>query len=300
MSHAISRRSLLAAGAAFAVAAACGGKDDEKSSGSASGSTTSAPASNSGPDDFELLIASAQLVAATDQRVTFGVLVDNEPLKAPTVQVAFGPSFDRVGAFQPAELHSEGIEGRPYFRTTYRFDKPGQYAMVVDNEGKRGGTAVEVIDANATEVPLVGEQLIPVATPTTADPRGVDPICTRNPPCPFHTASLDDALKAGKPVVAIFSTPALCQSRVCGPVLDVLVKESESMREQVEFVHVEVWKSMNVDFSKAESLTPGMQAYHLTFEPIAFFADDTGKILERLDGPFDALECRDALSALVA
>ena len=63
-------------------------------------------------------------------------------------------------------------------------------------------------------------------------------------------------------------------------------------------VHLEVYRSLKVGFSSRDALSPGMQAYHLTFEPVLFFAGADGVIRERLDGPFDAVECRDALGRL--
>jgi hypothetical protein len=157
-----------------------------------------------------------------------------------------------------------------------------------------------VVDPASTEVPLPGEKMIPVATPTFDDARGVDPICTRRPPCPFHRMSLDEALRAGKPVAALFATPALCQSRICGPVLDVLVGQAPTLGDRVNIVHIEVYRSLNADLGDPASLTDGMRAYHLTFEPILFLAAADGTVRERLDGPYDALECREALGRLAA
>jgi hypothetical protein len=157
-----------------------------------------------------------------------------------------------------------------------------------------------VLSPHATHALRVGGQLGPVQTHKDADHAGVDPICTRDPQCPFHDVSLDAALGEKRPVAAIFSTPALCQSRVCGPVLDVLVKEADAFKDRIRFVHVEVYRSMKVDFNDPNALAPGMQAYHLTFEPVLFLAGADGVVRERLDGPYDALECRDALGRLAA
>lgn len=67
--------------------------------------------------------------------------------------------------------------------------------------------------------------MIAVPTPTIADARGTNPICTRQPQCPFHNVSLDAALKERRPLVVLFATPARCQTDTCGPVLDVLLEE---------------------------------------------------------------------------
>ena len=292
----LDRRSFLAAGAALVVAAACSSGDDDTTSSGATATTSGAE-----PDQLEVLLASAQLVAGSDQRVTAGVLKDAEPLRqADGVRIAFGRDFKNLGPWQPATFHHEGIDDRPYYKTAYRFDTAGQWVMAVEAGGKTGASPLNVITADSTKVPLVGGAMIPVKTPTVADHAGVDPICTRDPQCPFHDVSLDAALGEKRPVAAIFSTPALCQSRVCGPVLDVLVKEADAFKDHIRFVHVEVYRSMQVDFNDPNALAPGMQAYHLTFEPVLFLSGADGVVRERLDGPYDALECRDALGRLAA
>ena len=298
MASPLDRRTFLAAGAALAVAAACGGGDDDDAD---VGSGTTSPPAQQVPDEIQIAPASAQLLVAREQRVTVGVLQDAEPIREPTgVRMAFGRDFDQVGPWQPATFHHEGIDARPYYRTAYTFDEPGQWVVVVDANGKTGGAPlVPVITPDQTEVPVVGDRMIPVATPITTDNRGVDPICTRQPQCPFHDVSLDAALAEGRPVVAMFSTPAFCQSQVCGPVLDVLIAEAQPVLDRARVVHVEVFRSLDADFRNRDALSPGMQAYHLTFEPVVFFAGADGVVRERLDGPFDAVECRDALRRLV-
>ena len=72
-------------------------------------------------------------------------------------------------------------------------------------------------------MPAVGERLIPLPTPTTTEGRGVDPICTRQPTCPFHEQTLEEAMGSGKAVAFIISTPQFCQTAICGPVLDLLI-----------------------------------------------------------------------------
>jgi hypothetical protein len=138
-----------------------------------------------------------------------------------------------------------------------------------------------------------------VATPLPTDHRGVDPICTRQPACPLHDVSLDSALAEGRPTAVLFSTPALCQSRTCGPVLEILLGEVPRYASKVRFLHVEVYKSLQSNFTEAD-LTPGMKAYGLYFEPVLFLAGADGVIRSRLAGPFDRTEARAALDALVA
>ena len=98
---------------------------------------------------------------------------------------------------------------RPAGRVAGRGPGPGSEGAVHDpGEPRRRVTVVPGMAAPGA------------ASPTTADTLGVDPICTRDPMCPLHTQSLSTVIGAGKPVAALFATPARCQSAYCAPVLD--------------------------------------------------------------------------------
>jgi hypothetical protein len=151
------------------------------------------------------------------------------------------------------------------------------------------------VDAKpANEVPVVpgpGDPLPKVPSPTTADPHGVNPICTRSPVCPFHTVSLDQAIGGAKPIALLVSTPAFCQVAICGPVLDLLVDHKATLeRAGFQVIHAEVY----ID-AKAQRTAPVVDALGLTFEPSLFLARGNGTVVERLDYIFDA----DELDAVV-
>ena len=72
-----------------------------------------------------------------------------------------------------------------------------------------------------TASPSVGEPAPKVETDTKASARGdLSSIDTRTPPSDMHERSFADVV-GKKPVALLFATPQLCQSRVCGPVVDV-------------------------------------------------------------------------------
>jgi hypothetical protein len=147
-------------------------------------------------------------------------------------------------------------------------------------------------------VPQPGQPLVPVETPTTADARGVDPICTRDPECDLHDATLTDVLAEGKPVALIIATPAFCQTAICGPVLDVLLSQEDAFPD-VRMVHAEVYKNPEAVDNIAEAdLAPVINAYHLGYEPVLFLANSDGTIARRLDTIFDEAEVAAGLAAL--
>ena len=80
-----------------------------------------------------------------------------------------------------------------------------------------------------------------MATDTLASVGGnEDLLDTRTPPSDMHEKSLDEVLGT-KPVALLFSTPQLCQSRVCGPVTDIAVQLKAKYGDEIEFIHQEVY-----------------------------------------------------------
>jgi hypothetical protein len=286
MGQELTRRSFLAASAGLVAATACGkSTSGGAGSGSASGGLT-------------VVQASAQLLTGTDQRVALALFqgkTGTQVVDHGAATFRFGPAVDRLGPPVAAQVHTQGIESRPYFAATTRFDRAGVWTVEGKWNGLSGTARLQVIDPSQTQVPLPGQPMIVTPTPTTADPMGVNPICTRTPPCPFHQVSLDAALGQHRPLAVLFATPALCQSRTCGPVTDVLVSQAPAFADKLLPIHVEIYTDLT-----GGTTAPAVNAYHLDFEPILFLVNPDGTVKSRLDGPFDDVECRQQLEALVS
>ena len=137
----------------------------------------------------------------------------------------------------------------------------------------------------------LGKSLRPVAT-TAA---GRKKICTREPACPLHTISLDDALAAGRPTVVTFATPLLCSSQMCGPVVDEQMVAADKLGGKASFIHVEIYPSRNT----AKPARTFLQ-YGFTTEPWLLVVDRDGVIRARHEGPVTAGQIEDALRPLLA
>jgi hypothetical protein len=292
----VSRRWFLAGAAALAAAAACGSDDDD---GRPAISVPDDTDDTSNAEQVNLLIGTFNTLAGRpDERVALLVVDgDRKPVTsdaAVTVRFGDAPQSRTLGPPLPAERHTDGLL-TPYYLVKTQFPAPGAYAIQADVGGKPAMAAVEVIDPARDATPKPGERLIATPTPTPADKRGVDPICTREPECPLHDVSLDVALGEGRPLAVLFATPAFCQTATCGPVLDVLLKEREAFADKVRFVHVEIFKDRN-----AKETAPAVGAYKLQNEPWLYLAGADGVIRERLAGPYDRVELRGALQRLTA
>ncbi len=121
------------------------------------------------------------------------------------------------------------------------FDQPGVWRVEARAQGQKVPFTIQVNPAPVTVVP--GMAAPRAASPTTADTLGVDPICTRDPMCPLHTQSLSTVIGAGKPVAALFATPARCQSAYCAPVLDEFLDVIKGYGDQIVPVHIEIYQA---------------------------------------------------------
>ncbi len=149
-----------------------------------------------------------------------------------------------------------------------------------------GTSAVPVMTAQLPAA--VGSKATSVPTPVATTKRGLEEICTRKPPDPMHSISLDDALGNGKPTVVSFATPLLCESQTCGPVVDeqLLVFERYG-KGRANFIHVEEFlpgKDLKPPPATAQHLSPAFKAWGFQDEPWVIVIDGDGVIRGRL-GP---------------
>ena len=120
-------------------------------------------------------------------------------------------------------------------------------------------------------------------------------LCSRDPICSLHDKVIADYLGKGRPLVVQFSTPAFCETRFCGPVLDVLLEQVPAYEDRIDFVHIEVWQDFQV-----RQYRPATQEWGLPTEPFTFFMAPDGTIVSFLEAVFTTEELTTALDALVA
>lgn len=190
-----------------------------------------------------------------------------------------------------AKKHGENLSVA-YWPFEFEMKKEGIYILRVD-EAPDSDAAFQIQKRSDIQMPLMGDALPPFDTPTIDNARGVNPICTRPAgTCPFHSITLTEALKSGKPVLYLIGTPAYCTTGTCSPALDALIEVSKSVGDKAVFVHADVYKDKT-----ATEAAPAVQAYHLSYEPILYITDDKGVLVKRLDAVFDVNEMRAVLTA---
>ena len=216
--------------------------------------------------------------------------------------VTDGP--DEIGA-QVVDLDGNAVGGRisavrrditpaPYYAFRTTIETPGVYGILIDG-GPETGANFQVMEPGQVAIPGPGDTLEGFDTPTFDEPRGVDPICTREPECPFHAVSLTEALQLGTGVAYFVGTPAFCQTGSCTPALETMVGIESEYADDFTFVHAEVWTDLS-----ATVTTPAVDALGIAFEPALFIANADGVVVERVDGLWDATELRERLDAAQA
>jgi hypothetical protein len=170
------------------------------------------------------LLSIEPYVSGTPERLAFAIAdAKGRWIGGPPATLAVKPPGGAFGAPIPTTLHADGLpKGRGVYVADIPMAAAGIWSAVVRVEG-RADTELHWQATATPQVPTPGATAPRTPSPTTTNTMGVDPLCTRQPPCPLHTVSLDQALATDKPVAVMFATPARCQSRYCGPVLDQLL-----------------------------------------------------------------------------
>jgi hypothetical protein len=192
--------------------------------------------------------------------------------------------------FQSETVAKDPFAASSVFVSDVPLPAPGKYAIValVRIGGKLESAGIaEAIAGTRGAPPDVGQPAIAIHTPTVAQVgHNLASIDTRTPPAPdLHQVDFASVLHR-KPVVLLFATPALCQSRVCGPVVDIEDQVKSEVGDRVAFIHMEIYNANNV----AKGFRPQVAAYRLPTEPWLFVIDSQGKIAARFEGAFSADE----------
>src|SRR4051794_6829284 len=147
--------------------------------------------------------------------------------------VARDESLEVAAPFRSETVAKDPDAAKSLYVSHVPLAKPGTYAVmgVAKLDGRLVATDPIAAHVLASDpVPNVGDKAPVIDTPTVKSAGGnVGSIDTRTPPDDMHDVSF--ASVAGKkPAILLFATPALCQSRVCGPVVDIAEELKTSRR----------------------------------------------------------------------
>jgi hypothetical protein len=282
-----------------------------------------------GAAEGPVLAPSVSVVDPGRNRFGFAIF-DTARKQIPGAQVAiYTARVDGTGARGPYLARSESLEVKPQFRSRTTASDPdsAKSVYVADvpfaRRGKRAIWAMVRLDGRmlytnafsidvgrsaagetgarlapaGTQPPRVGERAIRVHTETAADVGGdLSQIDTRQPPAEgLHKVDFADVL-GKQPVVLTFATPLLCQSRVCGPVVDVVEEVRAGAPKGVAFIHQEIYRDNEVK----QGVRPQVARWRLPSEPWTFVIDRSGTITARFEGAFSVGELQRAVAKVAS
>lgn len=314
------RHAFLAAPVALALIAGGCGEDDatapaETSAPSASeypspdGKTLEEMAREGEPSDLAV-VPSESVFTTGENRYGFGVFTVNGE-NVPDAEIAIYAAQPGKPAIGPFTASSTSLATDPAFRsqtttgdpeaatyiytTDVKFPEEGTWqllAMVRDDAGDYGVAAVHPAKVGSNQdIPAPGDPAPMVNTPTAEDVGGdLTSIDTRTPPGTMHDVDFADVV-GKEPVVLLFATPALCSSRVCGPVVDIAEQVKNERPDEAAYIHMEVFEDNDPNKGPREQVLD----YNLMTEPWLFVIDSDGKVSSRIEGAFSEAELNAAL-----
>lgn len=238
-----------------------------------------------------------------DVRVSF-LVVDPDGAFAfiPTARVWVARALDAEPFLESqAKLERIGVPGGDEADATHIYvahlelPEPGTYWYLAEPEGGPAIQALGTVVVSASDpVPSVGEPAPRSETPTLRSTEGdLAALTTKTPPDEsLLQYSVAESLDAHVPFVVTFSTPKFCQSRTCGPVVDVVEEVARRFDgERARFIHVEVYE----DNDPAKGFNRWLKEWGLETEPWTFLAGADGRIVERYEGVVSVNELEEAV-----
>jgi hypothetical protein len=282
---------------------------------SAKGKTIGQILQDSGAKQTKLVIApAAQAFDLGVNRYPFGVFtVGNEQVSDADAALYFakdghspvqGPlpaqvtSLETKPAYRAQTSEAPGEAKTVYVAPKVDFDRKGAWLGIVMLKGPHGLEASRVPSPTVGQyphIPQVGQRPPHIHTLTAADVGGdLAKIDTRVPPDQMHKVDFAEVV-GKKPVVLVFATPALCQSRVCGPVVDVAQQVADEYEGKADFIHQEVY----VENEPSKGIRPQLKAFGLPTEPWTFLVGSDGIIRDRIEGAYGVSELEQAMKTIV-
>jgi hypothetical protein len=168
-----------------------------------------------------------------------------------------------------------------YSELEFPSDGEWRIAALIKEDGEiRGRLLPGARVGEFSAIPRPGQAAPRIHTPTAADAGGdLAAITTRIPPDTQNRVDYADVL-GQEPIVLLFATPRFCQSRVCGPVVDVAEQVKQKYGDQAAFIHMEIFN----DNDPAKSVRSQVRAFNLPSEPWLFTIDGAGRVSAAIEG----------------
>jgi hypothetical protein len=194
-------------------------------------------------------------------------------------------SLETEPAFRAATTANDEAAATAVYATNVNFPSDGgwQIAAVIREGDELSATLLpSVAVGESKRIPRPGQKAPLIHTPTPEDVGGdLSQITTRIPPDTQNRVDYADVL-GKEPIILLFATPQFCESRVCGPVVDVAEQVKQLYGDKAAFIHMEIYQ----DNDPGKPVRPQVAAFHLPTEPWLFAIGRDGTVREVVEGAF--------------
>jgi hypothetical protein len=211
---------------------------------------------------------------------------------------AYQESLEVKPAYRAATSGSSGDATSVYVVPKVDLASDGNWiaiAMLKGKDGLEASLMPSVQVGGFPKIPEDGDKPPAIKTLTAADVGDdLEKIDTRIPPDQMHKYDFSEIVGT-KPIVLMFATPALCQTRVCGPVADVAQQVADKYEPEVAFIHQEVYNENNI----GKGVRPQLREFGLETEPWTFIINKQGRVADRIEGAFGVKELEKAVQQVL-
>ena len=247
----------------------------------------------------------AAVMASSDfglgkNRVTF-LLVRNDSslVRAPLADLYYRPKPDGPTRRAVARLLSIGVEGsaaaddvKEIYVATLTLPRTGKQWVVVQPRGV-AFQGFQILDVKAKPTAIAVGDAAPASKNPTLATKPAKRITTARPPdLGLLRYSVADSLEQKKPFVVAFATPALCQSRTCGPTVDVVDAVRKRFESKgIRFIHIEIYE----DNIPGNGVNRWVKEWKLPTEPWVYVVDREGIVRDRFEGAISIPELEQSI-----
>ena len=197
-------------------------------------------------------------------------------------------SIKNIDSSQEEEIEAKykiWFEGKGAYRSNLNFNKAGFHELKINFKNYESKAIFNVNKKSIT--PEIGIKPPSITTLFTNNEDGLYKITSDPKPDPdFYNLSYEDSINNSEPTIILFSTPALCVSGTCGPILNNL-KKAKSNFTEFNYIHVEVYKNFIGktlrDLDTLEVTEPVVK-WGIPTEPWIFFLDNKGILKSKFEG----------------
>ena len=234
--------------------------------------------------------------AVGSNRVSFLLVrADNSLITARVADVFYRPTPEGPTRKAVARLVRIGVDAasaekdevKQIYVASLELPKAGKQWIVVQPRGV-AFQGFQILDVKARPTAIaVGDKAPASNNPTLATKPASKLTTSRPPDIGLLRYSVAESLKAGVPFVVAFATPAFCQSRTCGPTVDVV----DAVRKRFEargirFIHIEIYR----DNLPGNGVNRWVSEWKLPTEPWVFVVDRSGVVRDRFEGAVSVAE----------